>query len=594
MNTISIMQRLRWIFGCCALLLFVLLCTGWFLHHELMKQCVAMFRYYGYDTFVAEKMHLTWHSVRFENVHISAEDKPYFMHANQLTASFSWDSLRARKIHTLTVDGLFIDDDADRLQSIFTDQKSIFSKKMPFFRLNVDGMAIIKWINHSFLAPIILNIDSMHEQIDLNGVINPVSTSFSGKLMFQTTEDPHNHAIQITGHAMHTIFNETPVFLKKITLTSFFPKENQEKKIVFEISEGFIDDSNSILHKKSFNLAAQLNYSIENKIFALKWEGKGVIGAQKFTFRAKNTPKTLIFSSSLTEEEPLPSSDSTGKANAEIHVPFEMPQEKSDLEPFALLSRIIDAFTYAKEKGVLSINFDDFSIKNEFLSAKNVQGALNMTFFPVKTRGIEKISCDSLILNSNIALKDLNMNFFFDKTLYIKELTMGIFDGILHVHSFQKSSSPIFSFDMKNIDIKTVLSALDIPYLSGEGRVQGKGQISYNKQKGFQILNARISSQNTAGKLKYIPIQHEKDTQSNTNEQNTSNNPDNVGFKIFKNMNYTHFSLDITPENEKTQLDLDIMGYNPEVLSGHPFHFKIKTVIDAIDALKHPEKFIFF
>ena len=54
---------------------------------------------------------------------------------------------------------------------------------------------------------------------------------------------------------------------------------------------------------------------------------------------------------------------------------------------------------------------------------------------------------------------------------------------------------------------------------------------------------------------------------------------------MLQDLHYAHLVMEIVPENDLTQVTLDIMGFNPAVFSGHPFRFKIKTTGDVKEVL---------
>jgi hypothetical protein len=266
---------------------------------------------------------------------------------------------------------------------------------------------------------------------------------------------------------------------------------------------------------------------------------------------------------------------------------IEIPIYENDIDKYDLLSslftKITDLFISEKKQGTLNIHFDKFSMETNSYSIKNLQGSIQSLLFPYQIRGTQKISCETFVLPSSIPISNVEVIFSPRTFPMVDEVKAKAFDGNIHVHSVQRKNptSYTFLFDLKGMEMHQALLLLDIPNLQGQGRVQGTGQMEYNEISGLKVMNIRMSDQNNSGNIQY-KIASKEQEESKESEDAAS---ENLAFKILEDLHYTHFVLEIAPQDGKIQAFLEIMGYNPKILSAHPFHFKIKTSGDLEETL---------
>lgn len=113
---------------------------------------------------------------------------------------------------------------------------------------------------------------------------------------------------------------------------------------------------------------------------------------------------------------------------------------------------------------------------------------------------------------------------------------------------------------LNNIDLERLLTILDVPGLSGNGRLSGQLPLVWTAA-GVEIRDGRLSSQQ-AGQLRYasqVPV------------------TDNPGLQALRDFRYSQFGLDLDYQADgRYALNMRLDGHNPEFYSGHPIAFKLK------------------
>lgn len=113
---------------------------------------------------------------------------------------------------------------------------------------------------------------------------------------------------------------------------------------------------------------------------------------------------------------------------------------------------------------------------------------------------------------------------------------------------------------VSQIDLERLLRILDVPGLSGNGRLSGQLPL-VRSPAGVEIRDGRLSSQQP-GQLRYVsqvPV------------------ADNPGLQALRDFRYSQLGLELDYQADgKYALDLRLDGHNPEFYSGHPIAFKLK------------------
>jgi hypothetical protein len=113
---------------------------------------------------------------------------------------------------------------------------------------------------------------------------------------------------------------------------------------------------------------------------------------------------------------------------------------------------------------------------------------------------------------------------------------------------------------VSDIDLERLLTILDVPGLSGNGRLSGQLPLVWTRA-GIEIRDGRLSSQQ-AGQLRYasqVPV------------------TDNPGLQALRDFRYSQFGLDLDYQADgRYAINIRLDGNNPEFYSGHPIAFKLK------------------
>ena len=113
---------------------------------------------------------------------------------------------------------------------------------------------------------------------------------------------------------------------------------------------------------------------------------------------------------------------------------------------------------------------------------------------------------------------------------------------------------------VSNIDLERLLTMLDVPGLSGSGRLSGQLPLVWTPA-GVEIRHGQLSSHG-AGQLRYasqVPV------------------TDNPGLQALRDFRYSQLGLDLDYQADgQYALNLRLDGHNPEFYSGHPIAFKLK------------------
>lgn len=588
------MQRIRWLFGFVAAILFIGLTLGWFVHHEFMEKIRQEARHYGFNHVDYERLTLSKGFICLKNVHFKG--KEHFIAINHLGFHFSLNSLSHKSIELIDIQGMRFDDSFDRVKSFFYAYIGELHEKIGFFRINVDGIGLVRSDFGDFLIPLTISFDKESHKKVLNLKINPLSNLFSGHFTLYGEKNGQDLKFELYTHHLKSRL-EGQYFAIKESEIFFQPDpyqadSKQKYTLSTLINDGLIGISAENDASIPFDLNISTHFIIGNDIFDIQGDGSAsflgqllrihmITEDQKFKFSAMSEAnyRNRFDSDSLSQERVKQLS---GALTFKSHI--ELPIHEKGIDKGNLLSSLLSktfAMIFSHEKnGTVGLSFNKFNIETDYYTVKSLNGDLNATLFPLKSRGIQKLDCEEIVLPSKAILKDVETSFSYDEMLTPKEIKASIFGGKIHLHSLQRRQSLGYrmSFDIRDMDMSHGLALLDIPSLAGKGIVQGRGQIGYDDVSGVNIVNARLSSQDKSGQLTYNnPEKSEKSLEES----------EDLAFQILENLNYTHFILDIVPENGKLQAFLEIMGYNPSVLSGHPFHFKIKTSGDLDQTLKN-------
>ncbi len=147
-------------------------------------------------------------------------------------------------------------------------------------------------------------------------------------------------------------------------------------------------------------------------------------------------------------------------------------------------------------------------------------------------------------------------------TLALERAQVSVFGGTLAIAPgpLELRQRPILlPMELRELDLAELLSALDYPQLSGEGRLSGKLPLrldqKYIEMEGGELAGTR------SGKLSYL---------------GPAADGDNLAFKALRNLVYHTLkaTLDYRPDGDY-RLGLRLEGYNPELMSGHPLAFNL-------------------
>ncbi len=113
---------------------------------------------------------------------------------------------------------------------------------------------------------------------------------------------------------------------------------------------------------------------------------------------------------------------------------------------------------------------------------------------------------------------------------------------------------------VSHIDLERLLTILDLPGLSGNGRLSGQLPLVWTPD-GVEIRDGQLSSQQ-AGQLRYV---------------STVPVSDNPGLQALRDFRYSQLGLDLDYQADgKYAVNMRLDGHNPEFYSGHPIAFKLK------------------
>ena len=154
-----------------------------------------------------------------------------------------------------------------------------------------------------------------------------------------------------------------------------------------------------------------------------------------------------------------------------------------------------------------------------------------------------------------------------DRLLQLHRFDAGLLDGKLSAEKvkLELPASPgqiswQIPLNVSQIDLERLLTILDVPGLSGNGRLSGQLPLVWTPA-GVEIRNGKLSSQQ-AGQLRYasqVPV------------------TDNPGLQALRDFRYSQFGLDLDYQADgRYALNMRLDGHNPEFYSGHPIAFKLK------------------
>lgn len=153
------------------------------------------------------------------------------------------------------------------------------------------------------------------------------------------------------------------------------------------------------------------------------------------------------------------------------------------------------------------------------------------------------------------------------KLLQLHRFDAGLLDGRLSAEkvTLDLPASPgqlswQIPLTLNNIDLERLLTILDVPGLSGNGRLSGQLPLVWIPA-GVEIRHGQLSSQQ-AGQLRYV---------------STVPVSDNPGLQALRDFRYSQLGLDLDYQaNGRYALNMRLDGHNPEFYSGHPIAFRLK------------------
>jgi hypothetical protein len=154
-----------------------------------------------------------------------------------------------------------------------------------------------------------------------------------------------------------------------------------------------------------------------------------------------------------------------------------------------------------------------------------------------------------------------------DRLLQLHRFDAGLLDGKLSAEKvkLELPASPgqiswQIPLNVSQIDLERLLTILDVPGLSGNGRLSGQLPLVWTAA-GVEIRNGQLSSQQ-AGQLRYV---------------STVPVTDNPGLQALRDFRYSQFGLDLDYQADgKYAVNMRLDGNNPEFYRGHPIAFKLK------------------
>lgn len=175
---------------------------------------------------------------------------------------------------------------------------------------------------------------------------------------------------------------------------------------------------------------------------------------------------------------------------------------------------------------------------------------------------------ESASLAGGLALSPASLKLgWTDNRLQLHRLDAGLLDGRLSTSDVElevPAGSGAMAWriplTVSQIDLEQLLKILDVPGLSGNGRLSGQLPLVRSPD-GVEISGGRLSSQQP-GQLRYVsqvPV------------------ADNPGLQALRDFRYSQLGLELDYRTDgKYALDLRLDGHNPEFYSGHPIAFQLK------------------
>jgi hypothetical protein len=384
----------------------------------------------------------------------------------------------------------------------------------------------------------------------------------------------------------------------KLTFKDFIDQESFHKKTTIDLSlnQGHVSTSpKSTAENGAITFYLSNEFSQKEDELFVKGDGKIVYGKQPLTFETNYANDKLIFRINGQNLDITPLAhylnDVSGEKFKKLQGKFNLKSSleipisrsivvKNDSLPLALIQEIAMHATEGTIKNELSLGLLNTRWVHEAYSIEDLSGQLHFYLCPFQAVGDQELKAGSLSM-SNITLSDLSLKFRYDNFFKFTNVDAKGLGGKFNLHSFHYKNPDNFTFacDAKDISLGEIVNFLDIKEIEGMGKISGQGTLSYSDESGLDLTLAHFSSSGKEGNLKYKLETEAPDsniTQQLDNKEESALT-DNMAFKILEDLHFTVLNVDVEPINGEIQARVEILGFNPQVLNGYPFHFRINT-----------------
>lgn len=609
---IKAMQRIRWLLGLIAAISFVIVSLGWFTKRIILEKVTEQAQFYGYDQAGFEDISLTSRGIVLKNIYLKHSKEDRKILADHVCFHINLKSLLRRKVENAEVKGLRIFNHVNDLKNLaFTLQNEHSKEDSIFSSLSLEGIAHLLIEKDDFLTLFNLSFENHSFKKQLTGNFKVVSNHFNSRINVYGEKNGEDLKFDLYVYDLKGKLYNLNYFINQAEI-SFYPLEYQStlaqsfgaKVALIEVGIGENHQQNNYI---PLNMTLSPIFTIGEGIFHIEGSGNLNIADNpleinldtrdeilKVEIRSQVMPDNKINSitGKLTDQK-LQKFSGTLRSYGSVNVPCKVAGIDKSNVLASLGAKLWEIMDSGSKEGSLTTELTDFSFSYENLYYSGLRGKVNFSLFPFESRGVQKISFKEFTISNHLKFEDGECEFLYKDKLRPNLFKAAYNEGFFKLHSFQQNldGHESFYFELQNVDLSKTISLFDLEKVQALGRVSGRGQILITPKKGYEIINAKFFSEGKSGQIKIENTELKTADKSLDREK-----PEDNFLNILGDLNYTNLTMELIPEGSDLIAKFDVMGYNPNIHNGHPFHFKFQThgdlkeiLPDYVKDLKMPE-----
>ncbi len=537
-------------------------------------------------------------SINLYNIRLASKDTQKKVAADLIKLNVSWHSLFTQSFDAIDIKGFQYIGKAEDIEKSFLNlshnKESLDEPKIPFHVLKIKGFINLDDHQKDYFIPLEMKFTHSPLCFGAHGSLRFISKNLTTDVKIHRGFDKENAPFHIHLKNFSANLDSAHVLAKELSL-SLDEKDNNDIDITFNGDDiSFALEKNNAPYHSLVKFETHTEVKKANASFDISGFGAIYFNHEKATLSLQ-TVKNVDLSSSLDlsidspkipvysllklfndqKIQSIKNMSGEGSFSIFARFPFHFSLLSEKEKPWALdfLSYLKTLLTQKEKEGFAKINIYDTSFTDPLYSVEKLNTILNLKLFPLRAEVPQVIHAKSIHF-SDLHLDQPQLTFKWEENLHAKQCIAKALGGDLTLHTFQNTQAPSFIFDIKSFELSNALTFIGIRDLSGSGKMDGFGQIEFSKEHGLSFKNAKFLSTSPFGKISY------KGSEMLESDKNLDAMQKNYIAKMLENLTFKTLSFELSPSKNISKGILTLTGYNPEVMNGQPYTFKIETVTD--------------